>query len=208
MAVEVFLIRHGQTPNNITGERIYNAGLTALGRAQAGALARALREREVTAVVSSPLLRAMETASTIAAATTLPLDVSNDLVEINRWDPYVGAPSDELGRRFPQARLEPGMPRDGWSYPGPEPADMARRRVRRVVSWVAAFPAGTTVALVAHGTFNGLLLAAWVGSPLEGAPNFTQDNACINHLTITPGGVAVHRLNDTRHLAGTGTPPT
>ena len=119
MAVQIYLIRHGQTPNNITGERLYNEGLTELGRAQAERLALALAQTGLTAVVCSPLLRAMETAVPIAAAAGVALDVSNDLVELNRWDAYVGASREELATRFPGVRLEPTMPAAGWPIWGP-----------------------------------------------------------------------------------------
>jgi len=207
VAVEVWLVRHGQTPNNITGERLYNAPLTALGRAQAGRLAVALGDQGVTSVLSSPLLRAMETGVAIAAASGLPLHVSNDLVEINRWDPYIGASAAQLRSRFPGAALERDMPADGWTYPGPEPDASAQGRIRRVVATVAALPAGSRVALVGHGTLNGRLLAAWLGAAAREGPVFTQDNACINHLTIAPGRLTLHRCNDTGHLAGIEAPP-
>jgi len=207
LAVQTYLIRHGQTPNNITGERIYNARLTDLGRAQADRLAWALGSAGLTAVLCSPLLRAMETAARIAAAAGLPLEACNDLVEFNSWDAYAGASREELAARFPAARLEVAMPAGGWAYPGPEPVPQGQERVRRVLARVAALPSGSTVAVVAHGTFNALLLGAWLGIDPGAGVTFSQDNACINRLRLEAGRVAVQCINDTRHLDGVASPP-
>ncbi len=207
LAVEIYLIRHGQTPNNITGERLYNACLTDLGRVQAERLAATLSAAGLTAVLCSPLLRAMETAAPIALASRLPLDPDNDLVEFNRWDPYLGATRAELAVRFPAARLEGAMPASGWAYAGPEPVVAALARVWRVLRRISALPSGSAVAIVAHGTFNALLLAAWLGiDPFNGV-QFAQDNACINRLTLDERRVAVRCINDTRHLYGVASPP-
>ncbi len=202
MATDVYLLRHGQTPNNITGERIYDAGLTALGRAQAQRLAQALAGAGLSLVVASPLRRSLETARPLAAAAGIRVSVWNDLVEHNRWDPYTSLPRDELGRLFPEAEIESEMPAGGWPYPGPEAAADVAARVGRLQHRIAALPEGTAVALVAHGTLNGMLLAAWLGPAPGARVSFSQDNACISHLRLEAGGLHVVRCNDTAHLAG------
>lgn len=202
VAIDVYLLRHGQTPNNITGERIYDAGLTALGQAQAERLARALGDVGLSLVVASPLRRSLETARPLAAAAGVGLSVWNDLVEHNRWDPYTSLARDDLGRLFPEADIEPEMPPGGWMYPGPEPPTSVFARVRRLQGRIAALPAGTAVALVAHGTLNGMLLAAWLGLAPAAPVSFSQDNACISHLRLDMGAVQVVRCNDTAHLDG------
>jgi probable phosphoglycerate mutase len=197
--IVVHVIRHAQTIVNVTGERVYDPGLTELGRLQAGRLAAALRDDGLTLVASSPLLRALETAAPVARTAGAPLVVWNDLVELNAWDPYRGASRAELAARFPEAELEPDMPAAGWSYPGPEPLACALERAARVVARISALPDGSRVALVAHGTFNGLLLARWLRAG-PGSAALVQDNACLNTLRLEPGRVTLLRLNDTAHL--------
>ena len=200
MAIDVYLLRHGQTPNNITGERIYDAGLTALGQAQAERLACALEEVGLSLVVASPLRRSLETARPLATAAGVAVAVWNDLVEHNRWDPYTSLSRHDLGRLFPEAEIEAEMPAGGWSYSGPEPPTSVADRVRRLQGRVAALPAGTAVALVAHGTLNSMLLAAWLGLSSTAPVSFAQDNACISHLRLGASGTQVVRCNDTAHL--------
>ena len=200
MAILVHLIRHGQTVGNVTGERHYNPTLTAAGRGQVEALVTALSGAALTYCASSPLLRALETAEPLAGAAGLRLEVWNTLAEYNGWDPYTGASRAELARRFPQALLEAEMPEAGWSYAGPEPMAQAWARVDQVLQRVRAFPDGSRIALVAHGTLNAMLLGAWAGARRRGL-TFAQDNACINRVLVEPRRVTLLAVNDTAHLA-------
>ena len=199
MAILVHLIRHGQTVGNVTGERHYNPTLTAAGRRQVQAWVSALSGAALTHCASSPLLRALETAEPLARAARLRLDVWNALAEYNGWDPYTGASRAELTRLFPEAVLEAEMPEAGWSYAGPEPMAEAWARVRQVLARVRAMPDGSRIALVAHGTFNAMLLGAWAGAERTGL-TLAQDNACINRVLVEPRRVTLLTVNDTAHL--------
>ena len=200
MATEVYLLRHAQTSGNVTGERLYNPDLTPHGERQVLRIVAALRPEGLTLVLASPLRRALATAAPLAAACRVPLRAWNDLVECNGWDPYAGSPRSELARLWPQAELEPGMPEGGWTYPGPEGQAEVLQRAARAAGRIAALPPGTRVGVVAHGTFNGLLLAAWLGLPPGAPAAFAQDNAAVSQLCLDGRRVTVRRLNDTGHL--------
>jgi len=156
----------------------------------------------VDVIYASPLYRALETAAPLAALGGAPLLVCNDLVECNGWLPYAGASRAELRRRYPAAQLEPAMPEAGWTYPGPESAAAIATRAAAVRARLAARPETEAVAVIAHGTFNGVLLAAWLGVPPRSAVVFAQDNAGISLLRLAPGRATLVRLNDTAHLCG------
>jgi probable phosphoglycerate mutase len=67
--VRLLLIRHGQTPHNVTGAldtAFPGAGLTALGEAQARALPTALSGETISAIYASPLVRTQLTATPLA----------------------------------------------------------------------------------------------------------------------------------------------
>ncbi|MEO7070329.1 MAG: histidine phosphatase family protein [Nostocoides sp.] len=79
----VHVVRHGEVenPERILYGRLPGYGLSELGRQMAGLAAAYLADRDVVAVVSSPLQRAVETATPIAAAHDLPIDVDERVVE-------------------------------------------------------------------------------------------------------------------------------
>jgi broad specificity phosphatase PhoE len=71
-------------------------GLTEEGRLQSERLAEALRSETPTAVVSSPLLRARDTAVAIAKACDLPVEIDDRLMEID-WGEWEGRAVGSVG---------------------------------------------------------------------------------------------------------------
>jgi broad specificity phosphatase PhoE len=87
--VRLLLIRHGQTPHNVTGELDTarpGAGLTPLGRTQATAVPAALRGTEIAAVHASTLVRTQLTAAPLAQDRGVDVHVHDGLREIAAGD--------------------------------------------------------------------------------------------------------------------------
>lgn len=83
--MRLLLIRHGQTPNNVTGAidtAVPGAPLTPLGHAQARAVPEALRGVDVASVHASTLVRTQLTAAPLAEAAGAELQVHDGLREI------------------------------------------------------------------------------------------------------------------------------
>lgn len=81
MGTKVVVVQHGEK-ERVPGE----SGLTELGRDQARTAGEALRRREITAVVSSPMRRAVETAGIVAGAIGLEVETDERLRERMNWD--------------------------------------------------------------------------------------------------------------------------
>lgn len=84
--MRLLLIRHGQTPYNVTGAldtAFPGAGLTDLGRRQAGAVPGVLEGDAVAAVYASPLVRTQLTAAPLAQARAIDVAVEDGLEEIS-----------------------------------------------------------------------------------------------------------------------------
>jgi broad specificity phosphatase PhoE len=79
----VHLVRHGEVynPDGILYGRLPGFSLSETGRAQAVAVADALADRDIVAVISSPLQRAQETAEPIAARHNLAVGTDANLIE-------------------------------------------------------------------------------------------------------------------------------
>ena len=141
----VYLIRHAQ-PEFPGGKRmclgITDLPLSAEGQAQAKAMAAALPP--VSAVWSSPLARAVQTAGTIG----LPVRILEDLRELNagEWD---GLTFEEIRERYPELYA---ARRDNRNLPPPGAEDFAvgTARFRQAMDRAARESAGD-LAVVAHG---------------------------------------------------------
>jgi broad specificity phosphatase PhoE len=160
----ILLARHGETADNANGLILgrHDPPLSEAGREQAQALATRARRAGVIAVWTSPLARARQTASIVAAAVGCDAVIINDLIESDRgtWE---GQSVAELARCAPQlhAAFERGDP--AFVFPGGESLLGQVQRTRRALTEVAAGPAPALV--VAHaGTIRAALLA--LGRPL------------------------------------------
>jgi len=83
MRTTVHLLRHGEVanPRGVLYGRLPGFGLSGDGLKMAYDAAEALRGRDVTAVVASPLQRAQETAGPIAEVFSLPIHTDDRLIE-------------------------------------------------------------------------------------------------------------------------------
>jgi len=107
-AVEVYLVRHAAA-HVADSQRFQDTGLTPAGMNQARTLAKALREVDFAACVSSPLRRAVETAQLLIEGRELPLRLHPDLSEGDPGD-LVGLSEAEASARYPDDfRLGPSV---------------------------------------------------------------------------------------------------
>ncbi|MGH3961556.1 bifunctional RNase H/acid phosphatase [Mycobacterium sp.] len=158
-ATRLLLLRHGQTELSV--QRRYsgrgNPALTELGREQADAAARYLAQRGgIAAVLSSPLQRCYDTATTAGKALGLDVTVDDDLIETD-FGAWEGLTFTEAAERDPELhrrwlRDTSTAPPDGESF------DQVHRRVLGARDRIVDEHGGTTVLVVSHVTPIKMLL--------------------------------------------------
>lgn len=106
MTRRLLLIRHGQTTYNATGrmQGHLDTELSDVGYSQARAAADLLEGKDITAIVSSDLIRARETAEIIARRLGLEASVDKRLRETHLGE-WQGMTSAEVDEQFPGALL-------------------------------------------------------------------------------------------------------
>lgn len=195
------LLRHGQTELSV--QRRYsgrgNPPLTDLGRRQARAAAGYLAGRGgISAVISSPLGRAQETAAIAAGELSLPVSVDEDLIETD-FGSWEGLTFAEAAAADPD--LHPRWLRDtSVTPPGGESFDEVHSRVRRARNRIIAEHGGTTVLVVSHVTpiKTMLRMALDAGPPI--LYRLHLDLASLSIAEFYADGIASVRLvNDTSY---------
>ncbi len=163
----VYFIRHGQSTANLSQcfAGFIDVPLTDLGRKQAACTAEFMADIPLSAVYSSDLSRAYDTACAVASKHGLTVQTNPQLREINggAWE---GRLFDELVENEEPYRLwmrEIGSAtcRDGESV-----REMQNRVVEAVAEIVAKHP-NESVCIVAHGTPIRALTALWTNTPLQ-----------------------------------------
>jgi broad specificity phosphatase PhoE len=176
------LARHGESEGNFAGSlqgSRFDTPLSARGRRQAEALAIRLADEGIDAVWSSPMVRAKETASIVAAPHGVSVSVDADLVEFD-WGVWSGRPFDAVLERevsAVRARWRSGET-DVAPAGGESPARAALRAERVLARVRATGPRAPLV--VAHGRFNRILMAVLLGRPLSRMDEIRQRNGSLS----------------------------
>jgi ribonuclease H / adenosylcobalamin/alpha-ribazole phosphatase len=153
----LILVRHGESVGN--RERVFTAtpnelALTDEGRQQAAEAAVKIGTRfKAEMVISSPYLRARDTARIIAAGLELPMRIEEHLHERDMGD-LKGQPYDAVMK---QPDYDPAQ-HWIWKPPGGESFEDVKRRTAPILDRLAREHAGRDVVVVSHG---GVMLSLW-----------------------------------------------
>jgi len=201
-ATRYILIRHGQTEWNRI-ERFRgrtDVPLNENGQSQAAATGRRVAlEKNLTAVYSSPLSRAVKTAEAVAQHFNLGVQINNGLVDID-YGEWQGLTPDEARQRWPEQV-------DNWyrhpetvSIPGGETLIDLRSRAMQTINELDARHAGQTIVLVGHMVINRIILLGVLGLGNQRFWHIEQDTCAINIFEAQAGDYTLVLLNDTCHL--------
>jgi broad specificity phosphatase PhoE len=238
--LNLLLTRHGMAAQ---GEVMLGGALDVPllpeGREEAATLAQRLSGVRVDRTISSPMLRARETAQTIAAGR--PVEVDDRLREL-AYGEWEGLTYAEIDERDPDLRARWEQDPGRTHSPGGESGDDVAARALSFLFDLLAVECGTPpptkrrhqpdpggsrgrisesraevegerrVLVVAHGTFNRILLCVALGVPVgDYRRRFVQDRANLTVLRYEygdgPDGAQLILANDVAHLRPIGEAP-
>lgn len=190
METRVFLVRHGITDwhvaQRVLGHR--DIPLNEEGVAQAEAAAAALAGLPLVEVISSPLVRALQTAELVAR--NIGIEVARDprLIDlrVGKWEGMTYAEvaahseykefiADPLSERIPGAESM---------------TDVKTRAIAAVDQALEDNPSGNGIAVVTHAGIIRILLTHYLGSP----------PANYHRIRVAPGSISVLSFADGREL--------
>lgn len=203
----LLLSRHGQTvwhtENRYAGSS--DIDLTVTGHAQAHQLSLWCQRARPAAVLSSPLRRAVQTATPSARVLGIELVLIDDLREVD-FGIAEGRTLAELERLDPAsvARFRTDPVRH--HFADGEPPAGAAGRAERALRGLAADFAGATVLVVAHNTLLRLGLCQLLGLDISSyrAVLPRLDNGTVSEVSLAADGAgpaALHSLNVPLHPA-------
>jgi broad specificity phosphatase PhoE len=196
----ILLIRHGQTDWNIIkrSQGHLDIPLNQAGRRQSELLAQRLASWPISAVYSSDLSRASETASIVGRALGLTPLLDTALRE-RHGGIFQGLTGDEIKRTYPDALrafLDHGRP-----PPGGESNLALAQRASPALERIAAAHRGEMIALVTHGGTLRVLIAHIMGLPPDRKPPFkVSHNTGLTIAEMGDNERIITLLNDCCHL--------
>jgi probable phosphoglycerate mutase len=197
MPTRVLLLRHAEADNpQVFHGAESDVGLSERGRRQAEAIAPVLAKQAPQVLVSSAMRRALETATPIARACGLELQIEPELHE-RRVGALVGTPTRGNDGVWPDTLRRWVAGDTGFALPGAESFDDIHRRVFPVWQRVTTEHAGQTLVIVAHGVVcRVLLLSVLPGHSIADWHDIHTNNVAINELLREGESWRALRLND------------
>lgn len=200
----LFLVRHGATDATEEGRfsGASSADLSAQGRWQAARLGERLATQNITAIYSSPLARALDTARIVAGRCGLEPITRDGLREIGhgRWE---GLTRDDVERRF--ADEYAAWEDDPFTFApvGGESGVAVLARALPVIRELVTSHPGEQLVVVSHKATVRLILSSLLGFDARGyRDRLDQSPACVNVLDFNgPVRARLMLFNDTSHYA-------
>ena len=193
------LIRHATT--NAVGKSLSGrkpaVHLNDQGISQANDLAASLASSKLSAVYTSPLERAMQTAAPIAERLRLTPQIEEGLQELDFGDwtdkSFDVLASDQQFSRFNTFR-------SGTRIPGGEMMLEAQTRIVRTMQALSKKHAEETIALVSHSDLIKAALSYYAGIPLDMMQRLEISPASLSILDLYPDFASLQMLNFTGEL--------
>ena len=206
---KILLTRHGHV-DGIKPERFRGReplDLTALGRAEAAALAQRIADAwRPTHIYTSPMGRCIETATAIAKTTGAAAKTCDDLNDLD-YGAWQFKTFDDAKKQNPDLFAAWFAAPHLIRFPNGESLQDLVARVANALRMVLARHPDETIVLVGHDSVNRALLLELLDQPLSAYWRVAQDPCCLNEIDLVRGKIGVRRVNETRHLDGVATEP-
>jgi broad specificity phosphatase PhoE len=191
----ILLIRHGDNeslskylPGHLTGIHLNEAGKT-----QALLVADSLKDAQITSIISSPLERAVETATPLAEKLNLSVDIQKGFIEMNTgsW----------TGKNFTEIKEDPVWKKlrddpENHTFPDGETfADAQMRLWDALKNTIDIHDDNATIAIFSHSDCIKLLLAKAMDAPMRRYYSFSVDPASLSILIFKKNRIYLDGLN-------------
>ena len=194
----LYIIRHGETEQNVKGllQGKSAGNLNNKGIEQARLTGQALRNKGITAIHSSNLDRALDTALIISDLIGAVLIPENQLrernlgnLEVKSWDDYF------------RAQQASGQSHEEFKPDGGESLLEMQIRLKPFLEEISGPYQKGNLLIVGHNSLNTVLLDMLTDLTLAEIFEKGQNNACINILDVNaPMKAEVVQINDVSHL--------
>jgi len=205
----LYLVRHGQTEGNARHLFIGSTDLPLdpLGERQAVEVGNRFASIAIDELISSPMLRARQTAAQIARTTGKAPVIVAGLSEID-FGIVEGLTIAQVLEQFPEMRAKmDDIANVDLQWPEGESRVTFNDRVLTAFLGILERYVNQTVAVVCHGGVIGSFVAQVEGGSPSDFVHYSVQNCSITHLEVRPDQTLIRVHNDYSHLAAVQTEP-
>jgi probable phosphoglycerate mutase len=198
----LFIVRHGETEYNKKGMmqgRGIDAPLNETGHRQSNLISNILEPEKPEMIISSGMIRAIETARPLSEKMSQPIHSFSELDEMDFGD-LEGQKSSNIQKELEDLH-------NAWSkgdvhipIPGGESPEEVFERANGRLSAILDNEENETKVFFLHGRLIRILLSEWLGYGLKNMHKIEHQNGAINHILKNHVSFDVVYLNKTDHL--------
>ncbi len=193
MEKHVYFVRHGESEENATRVHIgATAELTETGRDQARLVAERVKRIGVDAIITSPFVRAHDTAAAIAEATGVPHEANALLGEWLEPSHVVGLQWEHPERQSALEAIRAAADDHHYRHSDEETFAELLERARAVVAMIEEHPA-ERICVVTHGGFLRVIVGAMIFGSHFTKREFVQ---LLHHISTTNTGITYAKHDD------------
>ncbi len=194
---DLYMVRHGTTTYN--REQRFRGrtkmSVDAGGRKQARAAAQVLLDMEITAIFTSPLPRAVETAEIMSEVLGSPMIEEEGLIDVD-YGAWQGLTVDEVKGKFGEEMMRSWVEDPvNFSFPQGERLSDARERLEATLPRLGREHQGKAIVVVTHLALLKLAYIIAQGINYSNFIELTMDNGSVSHLRYDDGKLELRKWN-------------
>jgi phosphoserine phosphatase len=199
----IYLVRHGRTDWN--KEQMFRGRadrpLDEVGHAQGARVAQALSSKNIQAIYTSPLIRAIDTGKPLAEKLGLSMHVMEGLndMDFGRWE---GLPVDEAQKEYPDEFAQWMKTPFKAQIPGGESLALIADRAEATLEEISRQSEIERVVVVSHRVVLKVLLCRMVQAGEAGFWAFKIDPGSICEVQYDLPNSVISAMNYTDHMIG------
>ena len=201
--MRIYLVRHGETEWNKVRrfQGRSNLPLNKEGKKQVKALALALKNKPLTAIYTSPLIRALETARLIKVFhPSIPIFEEKGLIEMDLGE-FDGMKAQDWAEQYPDFRKAWNENPASVKMPGGESLKEVQVRAKHTLERITRiYPPDTTLLISSHNFVNLTILCDLLEIPLRRFRELRQENAAFNLIRKKGDRLYAELVNERSHL--------
>jgi probable phosphoglycerate mutase len=190
-SAHICVVRHGETDWNVAGilQGWIDVPINEKGRRQADELADSFSASGFSAVYTSPLIRALETAEIVARVLRLPPPICHDGLKERHFGVVQGVPKAELAALNPELLKQILERNPACSFEQGESMDHFATRVVEALENIAETHLGDRVLVITHGWVMDVITRHINNLPRSVLLNLKRKNGEFVWLEVTPTSV-------------------
>ena len=199
--MELIIVRHGETDWNKLErcQGISDIPLNSRGKHQAKQLANSLKSENISAIFSSDLVRAKETAETIAGFHSAPFYIDSDLREMDQGE-FEGLEFSYIRENYSGILKQWTKDPENLRIPGGETLLEVQGRAWRSYLNIYEKYHRERVLIVSHNLTIITLLCKFSGKPLTSFREFSVKETSKSVIICDKSNYEINILNDVGHL--------